>query len=273
MRKKSRPKNSGVLILFRRSTQLPAVGWGRYLPSERCALGGRVFSFKSGLKSDLKFGAFLLMSVAVVASSTLISSFIPSAAEAAPRSAPRSLNSDPNVLDELNPFDPRTEEFLQQFDEDYERRTNKKSWLESIDPVFRATTCFRSSCKVYAYVRRSDQKMYLFVDGNPMAEWVVSTGAPGSETPNFDRHPNGRIYDQYTSRSFPGGNYQGLGNMPYAVFIEGGFAIHGTAKSNWPKLGRKASHGCVRLHPDNGFTFNRLVRKYGISSTWIHINE
>jgi hypothetical protein len=183
------------------------------------------------------------------------------------------LNSEANVLDELNPFDPKTGAFLEEFDREYQRGADKSPWLESVSPQFRATACFRSSCKVYAYVRRSDQRLYLFVDGNPAGEWAVSTCAPGHDTPNFDRHPNGRIYDQYTSSKFPGGNYQGLGNMPYAVFIEGGFAIHGTAKGNWSKLGRRASHGCVRVHPDHAFIFNRLVRQHGIAATWIQVSE
>jgi lipoprotein-anchoring transpeptidase ErfK/SrfK len=60
--------------------------------------------------------------------------------------------------------------------------------------------------------------------------------------------------------------------MPYAVFIEGGFAIHGTMRSNWKYLGQRASHGCVRLHPDNAFIVNRLVRQYGVENTWIQVD-
>lgn len=177
-----------------------------------------------------------------------------------------------NALDELDPFSPDIDKQLEEMDQEYSRMTNKSPWL-SIPYSARSTGCYRSSCAVYAYVRRSDQKMYLDVNGNPHGEYFVSTGAPGHDTPNFDRRPNGRIYDQYSSSKFPGGNYQGLGNMPYAVFIEGGFAIHGTTKGNFKLLGRKASHGCVRMHPDHAFIFNRLVRQYGIANTWIHITE
>jgi lipoprotein-anchoring transpeptidase ErfK/SrfK len=226
------------------------------------------FKFRSLLSNFVAIS--VAISVAVLLGSAL---FAPAAIAASDDAKSPIINSDPNMLDELNPFDPKTEAILEEFDSEYQRRADKTPWLESLQPQFRATSCFRSSCKVYAFVRRSDQRMYLYVDGNPYGEWPVSTGAPGHDTPNFDRHPNGRIYDQYTSSKFPGGNYQGLGNMPYAVFIEGGFAIHGTAKSNWSKLGRKASHGCVRVHPDNGFTFNRLVRKYGIADTWIQVSE
>ena len=90
-------------------------------------------------------------------------------------------------------------------------------------------------------------------------------------TPYMDQNPNGRIYDRYTSVTNPGGDYNGLGNMPYAVFIRGGYAVHGTTRGNWPNLGKPASKGCIRLHPDNGFIFNRLVRSYGIYRTWITV--
>lgn len=193
-----------------------------------------------------------------------------------PKGQPAVLNvEESSALDELNPFSRDIESQLLELDYQYKKATDKHAWPQGFDPlsrVERSGGCFRGSCKVYAHVRKSDQKLYLFVDGNPTAEWSVSTGALGFETPNFDRHPNGRIYDAYMSSTFPGGDYQGLGNMPYAVFIEGGFAVHGTAKSNWKYLGRRASHGCVRLHPDNALTFNRLVRQYGVANVWIQVD-
>ncbi|MFP5491413.1 MAG: L,D-transpeptidase family protein [Bacteriovoracia bacterium] len=46
-----------------------------------------------------------------------------------------------------------------------------------------------------------------------------------------------------------------------------------SSRGNWPKLGLKASHGCIRMHPDNGKIFNRLVRSVGISQTWITVRN
>jgi hypothetical protein len=184
-----------------------------------------------------------------------------------------------NVLDELDPFDPNIEETLNKFDEVYESETGQESDISDKfnfgSDIFlnQQQTCVRNQCEVWAQVVRSTQTLYLYVRGNVVATWKVSTGVPGRGTPNFDRHPNGRIYDRYTSSKFPGGDYQNLGNMPYAVFIEGGFAIHGTGTSNWPKLGKKASHGCIRIHPDNGRYFNRLVRQAGIKNVWITVQE
>lgn len=181
-----------------------------------------------------------------------------------------------NMADELDPFDPNIEQTLEIYDSIYEEETGLSARIGGefeFNEFSELTSCRQITCKVWARVSKSEQQLYLYVDGMQQAVWPVSTGINGRNTPNFETHPNGRIYDRYTSKKFPGGDFNGLGNMPYAVFISGGFAIHGTAKSNWKNLGRKASHGCVRLHPDNGFTFNRLVRANGIANVWISVQE
>ncbi|MDG0815170.1 L,D-transpeptidase [Bdellovibrio svalbardensis] len=179
-----------------------------------------------------------------------------------------------NVIEELNPFDPNIEQTLQQIDEIYERETGKSAHLENSimdDIIGIFGGCSRNSCAVWAQVVKSSQRMYLYVNGSLRGSWAVSTGMAGYGTPNFDRHPDGRIYDAYTSGKYPGGDYNGLGNMPYAVFITGGYALHGTPRGNWPKLGTPASHGCIRMHPDNAYMFNRLVRANGKSNVWITV--
>lgn len=101
----------------------------------------------------------------------------------------------------------------------------------------------------------------------------MSTGKGKYETPELNLRPSGPVFIKYTSRKFPGGNYQGLGNMPYAVFLRGGYAIHGTTPGNFPKLGTKASHGCIRLHPDNAKIFNELVKVIGLENTWVSVKD
>lgn len=174
--------------------------------------------------------------------------------------------SNDNSLDKLNPRDANTEKELQEFDKEYEEATGKASHI----PVGNGT-CYQMQCPVFALVDKETQTLSLYVNGELVDQWKTSTGAGGYETPNFDRRPNGRIYDRYTSKTYPGGDYEGFGNMPFAVFIEGGYAIHGTGKGNWKKLGKKASHGCIRIHPDNAKIFNGLVRQYGIANTWITV--
>ncbi len=132
-------------------------------------------------------------------------------------------------------------------------------------------TCKELNCMLYAEVVKSEQKLYLFLNGEPLDTFDVSTGMAGYETPNLNLRPSGPIFQKYSSKKFPGGNYQGLGNMPYAVFLRGGYAIHGTTTGNFSRLGNPASHGCVRLHPDNARVFNELVREVGLENTWVKI--
>lgn len=179
-----------------------------------------------------------------------------------------------NFIDELDPFAPDIEQTLQEMDKDYEAQTGTSPFIkgDTLDAMtFGTSSCSRENCAVFAYVVKSQQRMYLYVNGVQQGVYATSSGMAGHGTPNFDTHPDGRIYDRYTSTKYPGGDYNGLGNMPYAVFISGGFAIHGTAQSNWSRLGSPASHGCIRIHPDNAYYFNRLVRQYGVRNTWITV--
>lgn len=175
-----------------------------------------------------------------------------------------------NILDEWDPKDPQVQEKLEQLDQDYFEATGQPAFLgwELFSPT---DGCRRMDCPLWVYVRKSTQRMYVYQNNQLVETWKISSGASGYETPDFDRHPNGRIYDEYSSTKYPGGDYRGLGNMPYAVFIEGGYAIHGTVESNWKYLGRRASHGCIRLHPSHAYQLNRWVRQLGISQVWITV--
>ena len=185
-------------------------------------------------------------------------------------------DSAPTWMDELDPFDANTPELLRQMDLIYEQETGESAHLDTNAVELMQATgqdCNRLSCPVWARVNKVTQTLSLYLNGNssPMAVWPVSTGVRGRTTPDFDRHPDGRIYNKYSSKKYPGGDYKGLGNMPYAVFIQGGFAIHGTPSGNWSKLGKRASHGCIRVHPDNAKNFNGMVRSNGIANVWITV--
>jgi hypothetical protein len=194
--------------------------------------------------------------------------------EAVPAPVAPSANVDTatNAMDELDPFAENIDETLNEMDQKYFEETGLSPFVETLmAPMGQA--CSRATCPVWIKVDKSEQRLYLYRNGALEATWAVSTGIAGRGTPNFDKNPNGRIYDRYTSTKFPGGDYKGLGNMPYAIFIEGGFAIHGTGTSNWRKLGQTASHGCIRIHPDNAYYLNRLVRQTGIYQTWITVQQ
>ncbi len=158
--------------------------------------------------------------------------------------------------------------------------------------------CMRETCPIYILVDKSDQRADIFIegknikdgavdrDGVPFAlgkedgkgRWKVTTGMAGHETPLFDRHleSDARVFQRYSSSAYPGGDWNGFGNMPFAMFIRGGFAIHGTTGSdtwgNISKLGTvPLSHGCVRIHSENARRLNALVKKYGVANTWIRV--
>lgn len=202
----------------------------------------------------------------------------------------------PNFLDseEYDPSSPQAEAVLQMYDRYYEAETGESAYPTGatadrgdIDPAVKIGAggafdgliqltggdCVRQSCSVWAVVNKSSQTITIYVNGSPIGlpNNRTSTGISGRSTPDFDKHPDGRVYQRYSSNKFPGGDYNGLGNMPYAVFIRGGYAIHGTPKSNWGRLGQRASHGCVRVHPDTAKLFNSLVRQYGVANTWITV--
>ncbi len=135
------------------------------------------------------------------------------------------------------------------------------------------STCGEKECYLYVEIIKSKQLLYLYLDGELKDSFKVSTGMGKYKTPDLNVRPSGPLFTKYTSRKWPGGNYKGLGNMPYVVFVRGGYAIHGTTPGNYSKLGNPASHGCIRLHPDHGRVFYELVKLIGLSNTWVNVRD
>lgn len=178
-----------------------------------------------------------------------------------------------NHVEELNPFASDIEEQLLSNDGEFESFRVIPETLLNLK-----NSCYRETCPVYLEVDKSRQRAQLFVNGVAIeaGEWLATTGTKGYETPNFDRSLQQplRAYTKYSSSKYPGGDWNGLGNMPYAVFIKGGFAVHGTPEANIRRLGTvPLSHGCIRVHPLNGKIFNELVKKNGAARTWIWVHD
>lgn len=178
-----------------------------------------------------------------------------------------------NFFDTLDPRSKSIEKTLRELDQEYERVTGLWAHPEAFDPLvaFRPN-CYRNSCKLWAHISIDTQRLDVYIDGVLTYTWKTSTGRFGYETPFMDTHPDGRMYEIHTSPKYPEGDYNGLGNMPFAVFIDGGYAIHGTTRGSFGKLGSTASHGCIRLHPDNAEMFYVLVRRSGIRKVWVTID-
>ena len=117
---------------------------------------------------------------------------------------------------------------------------------------------------VVANIDISRQRMAITVDGAPYASWPVSTGVSGYNTPMGSYRPYLVRRMHYSSK------YENA-PMPHSVFFRGGYAIHGT--SYIKRLGRRASHGCVRLHPANAARLYKLVLIYGFDNTRITIHR
>jgi lipoprotein-anchoring transpeptidase ErfK/SrfK len=57
--------------------------------------------------------------------------------------------------------------------------------------------------------------------------------------------------------------------MPFAIFYDGDYAIHGTDQIK--RLGKPASHGCVRLDPQNAEILFEMVKWEGMENTRVEI--
>jgi lipoprotein-anchoring transpeptidase ErfK/SrfK len=116
--------------------------------------------------------------------------------------------------------------------------------------------------KIVAKVTLSKQRMKVFKDGKLLHTWRVSTAKRGHIT------PIGSFKPQLLKKM----HYSSLYNnspMPYTIFYDGNYAIHGTNYTR--KLGRPASHGCVRLRTSNAKKLYALARKYGKENLSIKI--
>jgi len=109
----------------------------------------------------------------------------------------------------------------------------------------------------------SDQTMYVETPLDAY-EWPVSTGRTGYRTPTGVFQPYMMKKMHYSSK------YENA-PMPNSIFFYGGYAIHATNAVN--RLGSPASHGCVRLHPQNAKWLFRMIQEYGKENTFIYIQD
>jgi lipoprotein-anchoring transpeptidase ErfK/SrfK len=118
------------------------------------------------------------------------------------------------------------------------------------------TLCFSGSAdaKVIAAVDLSSQTMRVYVNGEHLYTWPVSTARSGYRT------PTGSYGVQSMSRFHRSAKYHNA-PMPHSIFFRGGYAVHGSYETS--HLGQRASHGCIRLHPANARELYSLVQDYG----------
>ena len=111
--------------------------------------------------------------------------------------------------------------------------------------------------RIVAHVSITSQLMKVYHEGRLLFTWPVSTAKagkiipPGTYSPEFlSRHHRSKRYNNAP--------------MPFAIFYDGNYAIHGTDQIK--RLGQPASHGCVRLHPDNAKILFEMVKAEGMEN-------
>lgn len=120
-----------------------------------------------------------------------------------------------------------------------------------------------ASAEVYITIDKSEQRMYVETPAD-YYEWDVSTARKGYYTPVGNYQPY-LLKKMHYSRKYDNAP------MPNSIFFHGGYAIHATLDIK--RLGRPASHGCIRLSPQNARWLFRLVQDYGKENTYIRIIE
>lgn len=108
--------------------------------------------------------------------------------------------------------------------------------------------------KIKMVVDKSSQRMRVYQGGRHLYTWKVSTGRSGYGTPTGTWSVK-RMHKMWYSRKYDNAP------MPHSLFYNGGFAVHATYATR--RLGRTASHGCVRLAPGNAARLFSLVRRHG----------
>lgn len=127
-----------------------------------------------------------------------------------------------------------------------------------------ATSFAAQAASLVARVDVAAQKMTVSHYGKVIHEWPVSTARAGFTTPRGEFRPY-RIHKMWRSRTYDNAP------MPFAVFYDRGWAVHGTDAVN--RLGTPASHGCVRLETPNAEAFYTLVRQVGPGNTRIIVEN
>ena len=120
-----------------------------------------------------------------------------------------------------------------------------------------------AKAEVLISVNKSSQRLAVYVDGAQRYSWAISSGLAGGP-------PSGTFRPERLERKWYSRKYD-WAPMPHAIFFHHGFAIHGT--NHVSRLGRPASHGCVRLHPQHAAILFDLVQSRGKSSTRIVVSD
>ncbi len=120
------------------------------------------------------------------------------------------------------------------------------------------------AASLVAKVDIATQTMTVIHRGQVKYRWKVSTARKGKVT------PAGSWSAKWLSRNHRSSRYNNA-PMPYAIFYNGNYAVHGTNQVS--RLGRPASAGCVRLDTANAAVLYRLAQQEGLKNTRIVVQR
>ncbi len=115
------------------------------------------------------------------------------------------------------------------------------------------------------------QTIQVYQHGKFLTSYITSTGTEKMKlttagnryvatTPTGYFRPK-KAYREYQSYTFKGAP------MTYAMFFNGGIAIHSTSKDHYVELGSRASGGCARMKLEEAKELNELMRSTGDGTT------
>ena len=120
-----------------------------------------------------------------------------------------------------------------------------------------------AKAEIRIMVDKSVQRMFVETPTD-YYEWEVSTARSGYTTPTGEFKP-------YLLKPIHYSKKYDNAPMPNSIFFYEGYAIHATYDIK--NLGRPASHGCIRLSPQNAKWLYKLIQENGIKNTYIEIVE
>ncbi len=141
-----------------------------------------------------------------------------------------------------------------------------EQWLES-HPEF----LFHPAANILVNIQvsLSNQSMVVY---SPDGAWStpVSSGMHDHKPGSRGYRTKRGCYTPYYMTKMHYSKQYNNSPMPHSLFYYGGYAIHGTYEQK--RLGRPASHGCVRLSLAAARKLYNLVSKYGRENTRICVD-
>ncbi len=135
--------------------------------------------------------------------------------------------------------------------------------ISSVTALFGIVLAGPAVAEVLIVVDKTAQRMTVSINGQQRYSWPVSTGTTDYSTPVGTFTPS-RLARVHYSREWDNAP------MPHSIFFtDSGHAIHGSQAIR--RLGTPASHGCVRLAPENAKLLFGLVKAEGLGNTRIEV--